>query len=143
VSVEVDRGDRRAVGLGQLVDQRTEAAGNFALRGLGVIGEGILGQHRCGRGRIAGVEAPLAAAGAVVVDEHVAGDPVQPGGGVLDRLVLVQQQADQHVLGEVVSDLGTLNPAGQEGMQPRTHGSQRVGACALQLGRRGGHGAPG
>jgi hypothetical protein len=40
VSVEVDRGDRRAVGLGQLVDQRTEAAGNFALRGLGSSAKG-------------------------------------------------------------------------------------------------------
>jgi hypothetical protein len=61
---EIDGADRRAVGLGELVDEGAQAAGELAVGGLRVVGEGVLGGSRCSQ--VAGVEPSAgAAAGAV------------------------------------------------------------------------------
>jgi hypothetical protein len=124
--VQIDGSDRRAVWLSELVDEGTQTPGELAVRGLRVVGKRVLGRNRRSQVAVVVPTPAVAGTGAVVVDDHVARDPVQPCGGVGDPAVVVCQQAKQHLLGEVVGDIGTLDPARDETVQSGTHGRQRV-----------------
>ena len=104
----------RAVG-GRSLEQRLQAAGELAGRRVGQ----VVGRVRIWPAAPGSGDRRVSAAGPVVVDDGVAGRPVQPRGRVVHP---VQRPggdaAHHHVLGDVGRQLGVPDAGGDERAQP-------------------------